>query len=217
VAPAQSLPLELKPRFRGVSHQYAFFVSLVLGTLLVAFQDPPRHRVAAAVFAGTVAAMFGVSALYNRVTWSPRARRWMRRLDHTTIFLTVAGTYTPFGLLVLHGAWAAAVLAIVWGGVAIAIGLGVLWPEAPKWLAAAIGIGLGWVGVVALPKLLQGIGVGGTVLLAAGGLLYTAGAIVYAKRRPDPNPTVFGYHEVFHALVVAAVACQYTSVAFFVL
>jgi hemolysin III len=198
-------------------HLAGFFVSIPLGALLVAMQDSRREGVAAAVFAATVAAMFGVSGFYNWGLWSPRARRWMRRLDHTTIFLTVAGTYTPYGLLALQGAWRTVVLAIVWSGVAIAVAIGLLWPDAPKWLAPAIGIGLGWVGVVSLPQLVDRIGVGGTTLLVAGGVLYTAGAVVYALRKPDPDPLIFGYHELFHALVIAAVACQYCSVAFFVL
>jgi hemolysin III len=206
-----------KPLLRGVLHLCGFFVSVPLGALLVAFQDSTRERVSAAVFAATVAAMFGVSGFYNWIPWPPRARRWMRRLDHTTIFLTVAGTYTPYGLLALNGAWRTVVLAVVWGGVAVAIVIGVLWPEAPKWLAPAIGIGLGWVGVVSLPQLVDRIGVSGTGLLIAGGVLYTAGALVYALRKPDPNPSVFGFHELFHAFVLAAVACQYCSVAFFVL
>jgi len=161
--------------------------------------------------------MFGASALYNRVNWSLRWRPWIRRLDHSMIFLVIAGTYTPFGLLVLSGAWSWVVLAIVWSGVACAIALKVIWLDAPKWVAATLGIAIGWVGVVALPLILREIGPVGLGLLLAGGVLYTAGGIVYARRKPDPVPAVFGYHEVFHALVVLAVACQYATVAFFVL
>jgi hemolysin III len=186
-----------KPRFRGVSHQYAFFLAVGL--------------------AGTVTTMFGASALYNRVNWSSRWRPWIRRLDHSMIFLVIAGTYTPFGLLVLSGAWSWVVLAIVWSGVAGAIALKVVWLDAPKWVAATLGIAIGWVGVVALPLILREIGPTGLGLVLAGGVLYTAGGIVYARRKPDPAPAVFGYHEVFHALVVLAVACQYAAVAFFVL
>lgn len=208
----------MKPRFRGVSHQYAFFLAVGLGVALgVADASTPRQRVAAAIFAGTVVTMFGASALYNRVNWSPRWRPWIRRLDHSMIFLVIAGTYTPFGLLVLSGAWSWVVLAIVWSGVAGAIALKVVWLDAPKWVAASLGIGIGWVGVVALPHILRGIGPAGLALLLAGGVLYTAGGVVYARRKPDPLPAVFGYHEVFHALVVLAVACQYATVAFFVL
>ncbi len=161
--------------------------------------------------------MFGASALYNRVNWSPRWRPWMRRLDHSMIYLVIAGTYTPFGLLVLSGAWSWVVLTIVWSGVAAAIAVRCVWLNAPKWVATAIGIGLGWAGIAALPVILDRIGPAGLALLLAGGVLYTAGGIVYAIRRPDPIPAVFGYHEVFHALVVLAAGCQYAAVAFYVL
>ena len=206
---------EMRPRLRGVFHQYAFFAALAFGAILVAGASGPSERGVAAVFATTLAAMFGVSALYHRVTWHPRARRWMRRLDHAAIYLLIAGTYTPFGLLALSGAWRWAVLTIVWGGALAAIALKLAWVEAPKWLAVVIAVALGWVGVVVLPQLAAHAGWTGVVLLAAGGLLYTGGAAVYAFRRPDPFPTVFGYHELFHAFVVAAAACQYVAVALF--
>jgi hemolysin III len=173
-----------------------------------------RHaQVAAAVFAGTVVAMFGASALYHRFTWSPGARLWLRRLDHAGIFGLIAGTYTPFGLLVLHGAWQAAVLAVVWTGAAVAIAAKLVWVRAPKWLSAAAGLALGWVGILALPQILDHAGAAVAGLVIVGGLCYTVGGIVYARRRPNPLPRVFGYHEVFHALVVAAVALQYGAVA----
>ena len=149
-----------RPRLRGVLHQYAFFVSLGVGTALVAVQDPLRRQVAAAVFAATTAAMFGTSALYNRVTWSPKWRQRMRRLDHTTIFLLIAGSYTAVALLVLSGTWRVAVLAVVWSGVLAAVVVSLVLPQAPKWVAAGIGVGLGWVGVIAFPKLLERVGPG---------------------------------------------------------
>jgi hemolysin III len=205
-----------KPRLRGVLHLYAFGVAVGLGVALVLTADGGRGRVSAAVFAATVAAMFGASALYHVPTWRPRPRRWLRRLDHAMIYALIAGTYTPFGLLVLSGAWQAVVLAIVWSGAAAAMALKLAWVDSPKWLAAAIGIGLGWVGVVAFPQLAR-IGAVGLALILAGGVLYTAGSLVYARRRPDPAPAVFGYHELFHALVIAAAACQYAAIAFYVL
>jgi hemolysin III len=205
-----------RPRLRGVLHQAAFSVSLVVGTLLIVYADGGRERVAAAVFAGSVSAMLGASALYHRVTWTPVLRPWMRRVDHAGIYLLIAGTYTPVGLLVLRGAWQTAILAIVWSGAAAAMVLKFAWVDAPKWLAAVIGIALGWVGVVVMPQLATRSGIAAVVLLAAGGVAYTLGAIVYARRRPDPAPHVFGYHEVFHALTLIAVACQYVAVAFFV-
>jgi hemolysin III len=209
------MDVELRPRLRGVSHQYAFFVSLVLGAVLVAIADGAGRRAAAGVFAAALATMFGVSALYHRITWEPRARRWMRRLDHAAIYLLIAGTYTPFALIALDGAWRWTILPLVWGGALVAIALKLAWTEAPKWLSVVIGIGLGWVGIVALPELWSYTGPSGVALLTIGGVLYTAGALVYARQRPDPVPMVFGYHEVFHALVVAAAACQYMAVALF--
>jgi hemolysin III len=205
-----------RPRLRGVSHQYAFFASLVLAFPLVASAPTPSARFAATVFAASVAAMFGVSAVYHRVTWRPRPRAWMARVDHATIYLLIAGTYTPYALLALSGAWRVVVLAVVWSGAALAIVLKFAWVNAPKALAAALGVALGWAGVVALPQLAQELGAGATALVLAGGTLYTAGAVVYALRRPDPAPAIFGYHELFHAFVVAGVACHYVSVAFFV-
>ena len=205
-----------RPRFRGVLHQIAFFVALVAGTLLVVFAEGARASTAAAVFAGSVAAMLGASALYHRVTWSVRVRPWMRRVDHAGIYLLIAGTYTPVGLLTMQGTMRNVVLAIVWSGAAAAIVFKFAWVTAPKWLSAVLGIALGWVGVAAMPQVAEHAGIAAAVLLGVGGLAYTAGAVVYARRRPDPVPTVFGYHEVFHALTLVAVACQYVAIAFFV-
>ena len=203
----------MKPRLRGVWHQWSFVLAIPLGVGLVVAAESPRARLAGAVFAVSVAAMFGVSALYHRVTWSPKWRPWLRRLDHATIYALIAGTYTPFGLLVLDGAWRVAVLAVVWSGAAVAIAQKLVWPSAPKWIAAAFGISLGWVGIVAFPQILENAGITVSVLVLAGGVCYTVGAVVYATGKPDPVPAVFGYHEVFHALVVLAVALQYASVA----
>jgi hemolysin III len=210
------VPQRSRPRLRGVLHQYAFFASLLAGVPLVATAPTPSARFAATAFATSVAAMFGVSAVYHRVTWRPRPRAWMARVDHATIYLLIAGTYTPYALLALSGAWRVVVLALVWSGAAAAIVLKFAWVDAPKALAAALGVALGWAGVAALPQLVEEVGAAATVLVVAGGALYTAGAVVYSLRRPDPLPTVFGYHELFHALVVAGVACHYASVAFFV-
>ena len=197
-------------------HQYAFFVAVAVGVLLVVEASGARATFAAAVFAVSVATMFGTSALYHRPTWSPRWRPWLRRLDHAMIYLLIAGTYTPFCLLVLTGAWRPTVLAVVWTGAVVAIVQKFVWVDAPKWLAVAFGIGLGWIAVIAVPELMK-VGAGGMVLVLAGGLLYTAGALVYAIGRPDPAPATFGYHEIFHVLVAGAVVCQYCAIAFFVL
>jgi hemolysin III len=211
-------PGALKPRLRGVSHEVACLVSLPLGAGLVVAAGSTRARVALAIYAVSLAALFGVSATYHRVNWrSLRARLWMRRLDHAMIFLLIAGTFTPFGVLVLHGTLAVVLLSLVWFGAAGGIAFNLAWSRAPKWLMAAIYVALGWVGVAALPQLARGVGLAGVILLILGGLLYTSGAVIYTLRRPDPAPTVFGYHEVFHALVIAAAGLQYAVIAFWVI
>jgi hemolysin III len=208
----------VKPRLRGVFHQWAFFVALVAGAALVIAAPSGRATFASSVYAVSVVAMFGASALYHRVDWrSLAARRWMRRLDHSMIYLLIAGTYTPFALLVLDGRLARAVLIAVWGGAAVGITLKLLWPDTPKWLTASVYIVLGWVAVIAFPELAEHLGLVGMTLVAGGGVLYTAGAVVYALRRPDPAPAVFGYHEIFHVLVIAAAALQYVAVAAYAL
>ena len=217
--PTSSGTLNLrKPRLRGVSHQWAFYVSLAFGAALVVAAPAGQPRLAAAVYAVSVAALFGTSALYHRITWaSQAARRWMRRLDHSMIFFLIAGTYTPFALLVLDGDLATVILVVVWAGALAGIFMKLLWIDAPKALVAILYLALGWVAVAAFPSMLDELGITGTALVVAGGLLYTAGALVYAFQRPNPAPTVFGYHEVFHALVIAAAALQYAAVAFFAL
>lgn len=203
----------VRPRLRGAFHEWAFYAAVPLGVALGFAGDGGRPALSAAIFAASVVAMFGCSALYHRVNWSPSRRLWLRRLDHAGIYGLIAGTYTPFGLLVFSGAWRVTVLAIVWGGALLAIALKFAWVSAPKWLAALIGVALGWVGVVVFPQLIARAGLTVAMLCLAGGLLYTAGAVVYALGRPDPRPEVFGYHEVFHVMVVAAVALQYAAVA----
>jgi len=208
----------VKPRLRGVSHQWAFFVSVGTGIALVLAAPAGRATLAATIYAVSVAGLFGASALYHRVSWtSAGARRWMRRLDHAMIFLLIAGTYTPFALLALHGALAAVILVVMWSAALAGIVLNLLWSDAPKWLVASIYVALGWVGLSAFPQMLARIGVTATVMVGLGGVLYTIGAVVYARRRPDPVPAVFGYHEIFHALVILAAAVQYAVVAFWVL
>jgi hemolysin III len=208
--------IRIKPKLRGVFHELGFYAALGLGVALVLTADPGRARVAAIVFASCVAACFGASALYHRPTWRPNVRSWLARLDHAGIYLLIAGTYTPFGLIVMSPGWAVPVLAVVWGGALIAILLKVAWVGAPKWLAAAFGLAIGWSGAAAFSELLA-VPLPGLMLVIAGGLLYTAGAIVYVRRVPDPIPHAFGYHEVFHVLTVAAAGCHFAAIAFFVL
>jgi hemolysin III len=208
----------VRPRLRGVSHQWAFFAAVAAGAALVASAGSGRARVAAAIYAFSVAALFGTSAVYHRVTWrTPRTRLRMRRLDHSMIFVVIAGTYTPFALLVLRGALATAILVIVWAGAAAGVALQFVPGRRQRWLTALPYVALGWVAVAALGQMVDRLGVGTTLLVAAGGLLYTLGAVVYAFRRPDPAPAVFGYHEVFHALVIAGAALHFGVVAFAVI
>jgi hemolysin III len=205
-----------KPKLRGVFHELGFYAALGPGVALVLTTQDGRARTAAAIFAGCVAACFGASALYHRPTWRPAARVRLARLDHAGVFLLIAGTYLPFGLLVMSTDWAVPMLSVVWSGALAAILLNLFWARAPKVLSTGIALGLGWAGAAAFPQLLK-LPLPGLLLVVVGGLLYTAGAIVYARRRPDPVPHVFGYHELFHLLTVAAVGCQYASIAFFVL
>ncbi|HEX8959279.1 MAG TPA: hemolysin III family protein [Solirubrobacterales bacterium] len=208
----------VKPRLRGVSHEWAFFVSLFLGAALIVAAKTPKAELAVGVYAVSLSALFGTSALYHRVNWTrPDVRRWMRRLDHSMIFFLIAGTYTPFALLVLHGALAGAILVVVWIGAIAGAVVETVWIDHPKWVAALIYIALGWVAVAAFPELWTAMGVAGTLLIGAGGLLYTAGAVVYATQRPDPNPRVFGYHEVFHLFVILAAAAHFAAIAFYAL
>jgi hemolysin III len=210
--------LNVKPRLRGVFHQWAFFVSLAAGAVLVAVAPAGRATLATAIYAITVVALFGVSAVYHRVNWaSENARRWMRRLDHSMIFCLIAGTYTPFALLVLDGTLGTAILIGVWGGALAGIVLNLLWIDSPKWVTAAVYVTLGWVAVVTLPDIASELGFAALALIGAGGVLYTAGAVIYATKRPDPAPAVFGYHEIFHVLVIAAAALQFAVIAFYVL
>lgn len=209
-------PPRVKPRLRGVFHEVAFYVAVVAGIVLVVTAESGRARLAAAVFASCVAACFGFSALYHRPTWQPRARSWLARLDHAGIYLLIAGTYTPFGLLVLSHNWAVVVLSIVWTGSLAAILLKLFWPATPKKLSAAIGLVLGWIAVVAFTQFLK-LPVPALVLIAIGGAAYSLGAVVYARKKPDPIPHLLGYHEVFHLLTILAAACFYVTIAFYVL
>ncbi len=206
----------VKPRLRGVFHEWGFYAAIGLGVPLALTAEPGRARLSAIVFAASVAACFGASALYHRPTWSPVVRSRLARLDHTGVYLLIAGTYTPFGLLVLSTGWAVPVLTIVWTGVATAVVLKLFWAAQPKQVAAAIGIALGWVGVVSFSQLLK-LPLAGLLLVVGGGLAYTLGAVTYAFRRPNPFPRVLGYHEIFHVLTLVAAGCQYAAVAFYVL
>jgi hemolysin III len=205
-----------RPLLRGALHGVAFGAALGVGVLLVVFSRESRV-LPATVFAVSAAVTLGTSTLYHRVPWAPSARLWMRRADHAGIFLLIAGTYTPVALISLGGAWRTTVLAVVWAGALAAAISKFCWVGAPRWVSASLGLALGWVGVIVLPQFAHREGIAAVALLAAGGLAYTAGALVYAMKRPDPVPRIFGYHELFHALTIVALACQYVAIAFFVL
>jgi hemolysin III len=216
-AHAAAHKLSQKPRLRGVSHQWAFFVSLGAGAALIFAASGSRAVIAMSIYAFSLSAMLGTSALYHRVTWTPDVRQWMRRLDHTMIFVFIAGTYTPFALLVMHGTLAKLVLIVVWTTALAGMILNLVWISAPYWFTAVIYLSTGWVAIVTLPQLWDEIGPVGVGMIALGGALYSAGAVVYARRKPDPRPEVFGYHEIFHVLVIAAAAIQYAAVAIYAL
>jgi hemolysin III len=207
----------LKPRLRGVLHQWAFAVSLLTGATLVVEAGSARARVAVAIYALSVAALFGTSALYHRVNWrSFAARRRMRRLDHTMIFVLIAGSYTPFALLVLQGTLGDVILIAAWSAALAGALFKLVWIDAPGWLAAATYVLIGWIAIIATPELVNRLGIAAVGSLALGGILYSVGAVIYTRKRPDPVPAVFGYHELFHLLVIVAAALQYVVVAFWI-
>jgi hemolysin III len=208
----------VKPKLRGVSHEWAFFASLFFGAALILLASTPKATLAVAIYALSLSALFGTSALYHRVNWKrPNVRLWMRRLDHSMIFFLIAGTYTPFALLALHGTLATAILVVVWVGAIAGAIVEMVWIDHPKWASVLIYMSLSWVAVVCFPALWSSLGVAGAILLITGGALYTAGAIVYATQRPNPNPAIFGYHEVFHLFVIAAALAHFSAIAFFAL
>jgi hemolysin III len=207
----------VKPRLRGVVHQWAFFVSLALGAALVVLASGERARVAVLVYAISLSGLLGTSALYHRVTWAPEARRRMRKLDHSMIFVLIAGTTTPIALIAMEGTVATALLIAVWTGTALGIVLSVAWIDAPKWLNTVVYCVVGCSGLFAIGSLLGSVGLLAVAGLALGGAFYLAGAIIYATKRPNPAPAVFGYHEIFHVLVVVAAAVHFVVIAAIVL
>ncbi|HUP48010.1 MAG TPA: hemolysin III family protein [Thermoanaerobaculia bacterium] len=205
-------PESQKPRWRGVLHNWAAWWALGAGSVLVAFAPSARAGAAAAVYALSLVALFAISAIYHRIDWSERARARMRRLDHASIFLLIAGTYTPVAVLGLPGDDGRRLLIAIWAGAAVGIVQSIFWVGAPKAVAAIIAVAVGWTIVPYLgaagPLLTRHLG-----LIVAGGIAYTAGAIVYAAKRPNPHPRIFGYHEVFHALTVAGAVLHFVAVA----
>ncbi|MCP2342681.1 PAQR family membrane homeostasis protein TrhA [Actinomadura rupiterrae] len=206
----------VKPKLRGWLHAGTFPLALLAGIALVALGPTLPARICAAVYTLTSTLLFGVSAAYHRGRWSTRVQDVLRRFDHANIYLIIAGTYTPFAYLILHGAVRVLVLSVVWAGALAGVLFRVLWVRAPRWLYTALYIGLGWVAAFFVPQFIEGTGVAVALLVALGGVLYSVGGLVYGLRRPDPSPRWFGFHEVFHAFTVAAYVLQYIAVSFVV-
>jgi hemolysin III len=206
-----------KPRLRGRLHQYAFFVALACGIVLcsiAASRPGVEPLLSCLIYSLTVLGLFGISALYHRRTWSERGYQIMRRLDHSMIFVFIAGTYTPFCLLLLHPGKATLLLSLIWAGALGGVALKSIWPHVPRWVGAPLYLALGWGAVAILPDVLHRGGVAVLVLLIAGGVIYSVGAVFYALRKPNPWPTVFGHHEFFHACTLLAAICHHIAIYF---
>jgi hemolysin III len=206
-------PEEVIPRLRGVSHACAFWAALAAAVVLAVLAPAGSPRLAAVIYGTGLCALFGGSALYHRWRWSPRLRPLLRRIDHSTIFVFIAASYTPIALLVLGGWLRWVVLGLVWAGALAGVCLSVAWITAPRVLVACCYLALGWVAVIAVPQLVERLPTAPLLLLAAGGVFYSVGAAIYAARRPDPWPHVFGFHELFHACVIAAAGAHYAAMA----
>ena len=205
-----------KPKLRGWLHAGMFPIATAAGIVLVALAGTGEARIAATIFAATASILFGTSALLHRGSWSPRVHRLLRRWDHANIFLIIAGTYTPFAVLALPPSKGRMLLWIVWVGALSGVAFRVFWVGAPRWLYTPVYVALGWVAVFYLPDFVTGAGVAATVLIVVGGVLYSVGALIYALRRPNPSPVWFGFHEVFHALTIAAFIVHYVAVSLIV-
>ncbi len=211
---------EIKPRLRGWSHAIVAPLALAGGVVLIVLSPNATTRIGSAVFAASALVLFTVSAIYHRGTWSPRAHELLRRFDHSNIFMLIAGTLTPFALLLLHGSDRWAMLAISWGGALGGVALKVFWGNAPRWLDAPIYIVLGWAPIFFLGEFISGamaygsgLGTALLVLVIAGGGLYTVGGIVYGTKFPDPSPRTFGFHEVFHTFTILAFVTHYVGIS----
>jgi hemolysin III len=210
-------PVAGRPLLRGWLHLVAAVVALVAAPFVVAKAPTDGAAAALAIYMTSIVALFGVSAAFHRVRWAPAARRRMRRADHATIFIAIAGTNTAVAGLALRGWAQVLILALVWGGAVVGISVRQLWLDAPKWAVAVPYVVVGWCALVVAPQLLHALGGAGFGLLAAGGAFYTVGALVYARRKPDPVPGVFGYHEVFHACTVVGATLHFVVIVLYAL
>ena len=206
----------VKPRFRGVSHQYGFFLSLGAGALLVGSATAPGAAQGALIFSASLSGLLGTSALYHRVDWTPARRAFMRRMDHAMIYVLIAGTFTPVVLRALEPNEGRPWLHLPWGLAGLCALLRIVWLSAPKWITAVLAVALGWLPIGTLPRVVASIGWPPVALIALGGVAYTVGAVVYALKRPYPIPAVFGYHEIFHALVLVGAGLHYAAIALWV-
>jgi hemolysin III len=209
--------IAIKPRMRGLSHYYAFFLSLAAGTVLVATAPRGLATWTALVYALSISAMLGASALLHRGTWTPAQARILTKLDHTCIYLLIAGTYTPISLIAMSGVIRVLVFSVVWLGAIVGIALEWMWYRPPRGWVTTNYIVVGWVALIALPQLWSSLGVAGFLLVLLGGVSYTVGAVIHAAQRPDPWPEVFGYHELFHVFVLVALLLHFAAIAFVVL
>jgi hemolysin III len=213
VESAANVMAAIKPRLRGWIHLGTFPIVLAAGIVLVVLAPGGAPRASSAIFAATAALLFGTSALYHRGTWSPRWTGILKRLDHSNIFLIIAGTYTPFAVTLLPPSRERTLLWLVWGGAIAGVLFRVFWVGAPRWLYTPVYIALGWVAIFYLPDFLHSGGAGVLTLIALGGALYTLGAVVYATKKPNPSPRWFGFHEVFHVFTVLAFVVHYVAVS----
>ena len=218
VSSPTALPLpRVKPRLRGVSHEVAFYFALVVTAVMTYVAAPGLPRIAGAVYGASLVTLFGTSALYHRPTWSTVARARMRRVDHAAIFVLIGGSYAPMGLLALPSDVGHRLLALVWCGCLAGVVKSIFWAHAPRWLTASIYVAVGWMATLEFRSLHLALGSRRAALVLAGGVCYSLGALVYARRKPDPMPAVFGYHEIFHVLVIVAAALQFGAIGSIVL
>ncbi len=215
VAALAALATPVPPRMRGRLHAGAAVASVGTGVVLVAVAaafTTGRAGWATAIYSLTILGLFTISGLYHRRQWQPRGQAVMKRLDHSMIFVFIAGTYTPIAVLALPHDTAIVFLSVVWGGAVAGVTLKMFWPSAPRWVGVPLYVALGWTAVFVFPDILHGAGAAVLVLIIAGGLAYTLGAFTYAFQRPDPWPATFGFHEVFHACTVVAASCHYVAI-----